>query len=271
MISDDLALALHLADVAAEVTMASFGSRLPVTHKDDSTPVTEIDQATERAIRRAVAEHRPNDGVLGEEEGLREGTSGRVWVIDPIDGTRMYAEGIPLWTTLIGLRDDTGVTVSVADAAAIGERIHATRGGGAWLGDRHLAVSTIGTLRESFVVHSSVEEYVRTGQVEQLTRFVSTSRGSRGLSDAWGHLLVARGSAEAMVEATACYEWDWAATSLIVEEAGGVVSAVDALMPSPGCRLLVTNGLVDAEVREALRGYEIGQSAGSGFHECNTR
>ena len=249
---DDLAFAEHLADLAAAVTLPAFGGRLSVARKADDTVVTEVDGAAERAIRAAVAEHRPDDGVLGEEEGLTAGRSGRVWVVDPIDGTRNFAEGIAMWTTLIGLRDGAGVTVAVADAPAMGERVTAVRGAGAWSAGSRLRVSTVEDLADAFVLHASLEEFVAEGTLDALVRLVTSSRGSRGTADAWGHLLVARGSAEVLVEASPCFEWDWAATSLILAEAGGALTQVPGGAPTPGCRLLATNGLVDGAVRAAL-------------------
>ena len=162
-LDDDLALAHHLADVAAAVTLPGFGARLDVELKADRTVVTALDAAAERAVRQALAEHRPDDGVLGEEHGLEPGRSGRVWVLDPIDGTRMYAEGIPLWTTLLALRDPSGVLVGVADAPASGLRQHAARGDGAWEDGARLAVSTIDRLEDAFVLHASVEEFAALG------------------------------------------------------------------------------------------------------------
>lgn len=248
---DDLALAQHLADVAAAVTLPAFGRRLDVELKADLTVVTQVDAAAERAVRETLREHRPDDGVLGEEEGLDPGTSGRVWVLDPIDGTRMYAEGIPLWTTLIALREGTDLVLGVADAPASALRQHATRGGGAWEIDRRLAVSPVDRLADSFVLHASVEEFAALGETAALKRLVTSARGSRGMADAWAHLMVARGSAEAIIEAAPCYEWDWAATSVILAEAGGRTSAVDEPAPYPGCRLLATNGRMDHELRAA--------------------
>ncbi|MCZ3385979.1 MAG: histidinol phosphatase [Actinomycetia bacterium] len=254
----DLELALELADAAAAVTLSAFGGRQHVRLKADATPVTEVDAAAENTIRGLIAEHRPNDGVLGEEGGLTPGTSGRVWVVDPIDGTRMFAEGIPLWTTLIALRlgDAVGgsIALGVADAPALGERYHAALGSGAWCNGRAVEVSTVDRLDDSFVLHAALEEFTRpTGTgLDALQRVLAGARASRGIGDAWAHLLVARGAAEALVEQGPCFEWDFAATSLIVAEAGGQLTRLEGGPPVDGGHLLVTNGRVDDEVRAAL-------------------
>jgi len=248
----DLAFAEHLADLAAAVTMPSFGGRHQPDRKADDTVVTAVDRAAEHAIRTAVREHFPRDGVRGEEEGLEPGTSGRVWVVDPIDGTRMYVEGIPTWTTLIGLRDESGTVVGVADAPALHERATAVRGAGAWQGGRRLQVSGIDRLEDAFVLHASIEEFVAEQQLDGLVRLATAARGSRGIAEAWAHLLVARGAAEVLLEVLPGFEWDWCATSLILAEAGGAVSAVEGGAPYDGCQLLVTNGRLDDSVRAAL-------------------
>lgn len=252
VLSDDLAFAHELADAAAEITRGWFGDRLPVELKDDATPVTQVDRAAERAIRAAIARRAPGDGVLGEEEGLDEGTNGRRWVIDPVDGTKLYAEGIPLWTTLIALEVDGATVVGVADAPAIGARYHATRGGGAWRDDRRLRVSDVDTLDGAFVTHSGLEEWIAGRRDDALARVAGRARGTRGLSDAWAHLLVAQGSAEALLEHEPCQPWDWAATGLIVEEAGGHLSTLAGEPPTPGGDLLVSNGAVHRAIVNAL-------------------
>jgi histidinol-phosphatase len=253
-VTDDLAVAHELADAAAAVTLAWFGDRLPVELKGDDTPVTEVDLAAEQAIRKAVAARFPQDGVLGEEEGLDEGTSGRVWVVDPVDGTKLYAEGIPLWTTLIALQIEGEPHLGIADAPALGERYHAVRGGGAWRDGHRLAVSEVGTVGEAFVAHSPVEEWVRAGHGPQLFGLASAARGTRGLSDAWGHLLVAQGSMEAVVEHEPCFAWDWSATTVIVEEAGGRITTRRGEPPAPGEDLIVTNGRLHDELVRTLGG-----------------
>lgn len=251
-LSADLAFAHELADAAAEVTLSWFGHRLPVELKDDETPVTEVDRRAERAIRAVIAARFPGDGVLGEEDGLQEGANGRRWVIDPVDGTKLYAEGIPLWTTLVALEIDGTPMVGVADAPAIGDRYHAVKGRGAWRGDRRLRVSGVASLAESFLAHSAVEEWIAGGRGDVLMRLAGSARRTRGLSDGWAHLLVAQGSVEVLLEHEPCQAWDWSATGLIVEEAGGRVTTLAGGHPSAGENLLVSNGMVHREVVDIL-------------------
>ncbi len=251
-LSADLAFAHELADAAAEVTLSWFGDRLPVELKDDATPVTEVDRRAEHAIRTVIAARSPGDGVLGEEDGLQEGANGRRWVIDPVDGTKLFAEGIPLWTTLVALEIDGIPMVGVADAPAIGDRYHAVKGQGAWRGDRRLRVSDVASLAESFLAHSAVEEWIEGGRGDVLMHLAGSARRTRGLSDAWAHLLVAQGSVEVLLEHEPCHAWDWSATGLIVEEAGGRVTTLAGGAPSAGENLLVSNGIVHREVVDIL-------------------
>lgn len=248
----DLELAIALADAAAAVTLPGFGDRLPVEIKDDDTPVTDIDRAAERAIRAVLAKRAPDDGILGEEEGHHPGVDGRTWIVDPVDGTKLFAEGIPLWTTLIALTIDGVPVVGVADAPALGVRYHATRNGGAWCGTRALLVSGVMSLGDAFVAHSPIEDWYRAGDGEHLAALASAARGTRGLSDAWAHLLVAQGSLDALAEHEPCYAWDWSATQVIVEEAGGRITTLDGGSPAPGSNLLVSNGLVHDEIVAVL-------------------
>ena len=249
---DDLDFALHLADVAAAVTLAGFGGRIDVELKSDSTPVTAIDSAAERAIRDEVSRNFPDDGFVGEEFGELAGSSGRTWVVDPIDGTKMFAEGIPLWTTLIAMRNGDGLVAAVADAPALGNRYHAARSEGAFRDGRRIHVSGERTLANALVLHAPVEEFMKNSGIDALTRIVAASRTSRGIGDGWAHLLVAQGSADALVEQGPCFEWDYAATSLIIAEAGGTMTQLDGSPPTPGCHLLVTNHALAAELIAAI-------------------
>ncbi len=251
-VAADLALALELADAAAEVTRRAFGGRQEVRLKADATPVTEVDAAVEQLIRDLLGQRRPQDGICGEEGGETPGTNGRVWVIDPIDGTQMFAEGIPLWTTLIGLKVDEQVVVGVADAPVLGERYHASRGGGAFCNGASIGVSQVDDLADALVLHAPLEEFIRKTGLPAITRVSEGARVTRGIGDGWAHLLVARGAADALVEQGPCYEWDWAATSVIVHESGGALTRLEGGPPTPGCHLLVSNGRLDSEIRGTL-------------------
>jgi histidinol-phosphatase len=248
----DLALASALADAAAAVTLPRFGERLAAERKGDDTPVTDVDRSAERAMRDVLAVQAPDDAVLGEEHGLTEGTNGRRWVLDPIDGTKLYVEGIPLWTTLIALEVDGEPVVGVADAPALGVRYRAVRGVGAWRDERALRVSTVDALRDSLLTHSPIDEWLATNDADRLLRLAARARATRGVSDAWAHLLVAQGSVEVLLEHEPCYAWDWSATRVIVEEAGGRLSTLDGSEPTSGSDLLVSNGRVHDEVVAAL-------------------
>jgi histidinol-phosphatase len=215
--------------------------------------VTEVDRTAEHAMRAVLAEHAPDDAILGEEHGLTAGKNGRRWVLDPVDGTKLYAEGIPLWTTLIALEVHGQPVVGVADAPAFGARYRAVRGGGAWRNGRRIGVSAVETLGDSLLAHSPIDEWLADGDAERLLRLAARARATRGVSDAWAHLLVAQGSVEVLLEHEPCYAWDWSATRVIVEEAGGRLSTLDGTEPSAGSNLLVSNGRVHDEVVAALR------------------
>lgn len=212
--------------------------------------MSEVDRDVERTLRDAIAGRFPEDGVCGEETGSEPGTSGREWVLDPIDGTALFVRGIPLWTTLIALREDGRVLVGIADAPALGQRYVAVAGRGAWRNGRPLRVSDVRALADAFVLYTA--DGSGAGSGDPIALAAGRAAAARGLSDAWGQLLVAQGSAEALVERGPCFEWDWAAPSLIVTEAGGRVSALDGRPPSAGCGLLVSNARVHDELLAAI-------------------
>lgn len=250
-----LTFAHRLADIAAEVTLSRFGRRISAARKPDGTLVTEADIEAERAIRDAVKATFPDDGVHGEETGRTRGRNGRTWVIDPIDGTAHYADGVPLWTTLVGLRMHDVAVVGVADVPVLGVRYHAVRGSGAWSGERRMRTSDVASLADAVVLHSAVEEWTIDGRLSDLVRVVKTARRSRGLSDAWAHLLIAQGSADVLLEHEPCFEWDWTATGLILEEAGGRLTTLDGSRPVAGKGLLASNGRVHDEALAVLQGF----------------
>ena len=251
MLERELSFANEVADRAAEITMASFLREVEVTIKPDSSPVTQADLAVERMFRKLVAECFPGDGVIGEEEG-GEGGADRVWVLDPIDGTKNFADGVPIWATLLALRvEDRGV-LGLASCPPMGERYEAIRDEGARLNGRPIGVSRRATLSEAFLVYSSAEGWIDGPRREAFFSLLRDTRRSRGFGDFWGHALVARGAADLMAEQELAI-WDWAALQVIVEEAGGRLTTFEGGEPFHGSSVLTSNGLVhdDAVARLA--------------------
>jgi histidinol-phosphatase len=238
---DDIAFALELADRADALTTTRFrAADLHVETKPDLTPVTDADRAVERALRERIAAERPGEGVLGEEEG-DDGGDVR-WILDPIDGTRNFARGVPVWATLIALERGGHVDCAVASAPALGRRWWATRGGGAFADGKPLHVSGVSRLADAAVSCTHAQD---------LERFEPVVWHARGLGDFWHLLLVAEGSLDASVD-TRLALWDYAAPALVVEEAGGRVSMLDGGPLQPNEQVVASNGIVHEEVLARL-------------------
>ena len=251
-LEDERGFANELADAAAAIAVSYTADALHVRSKHDETPVTDADAAIERALRDAVSKRFPDDGFLGEEGGASR-SSERVWVVDPIDGTWNFIDGIQIWAVLIALVVEGIPVLGLVDSPRLGERYEAVRSEGARLNGDPIEVSTVDRVEEALVVHSGVEEWLGGGYWEGFRRIASRCRRTRGLSDFWGHMLVARGSADVLVEHEPCGLWDWAAVSVILEEAGGRITTLDGEEPHGGCSLLSTNGALHDEVVELLR------------------
>lgn len=258
-VSDDLALALRLADDADAIGMARFGALdLHVETKPDLTPVSDADRAIERALRDTLATQRPGDAIVGEEFGRTGGTThetGRRWVIDPIDATKNFVRGVPVWATLIALMDGTEVLVGVASAPALAHRWWAGRGTGSWTSrsggaPRRNQVSGVGGLADASFSYSSLSGWGdRTASFENLARSVWRTRG---YGDFWSHLLVAEGAVDVSAEPEVSI-WDVAALVVIVEEAGGQVTGVDGGRSPDASSIVATNGRLHPEVLALLK------------------
>ncbi len=232
--------------------MGRFRARdLRVETKPDRTPVTEADRAVEEAIRARLETERPDDGIVGEEFGTREGTSGRRWVIDPVDGTRSFLRGVPIWATLLALQEDDRGLVGMVSAPALGRRWWAVRGEGAYANDEPIHVSSVADVSDALIAFTtpSFETY---GFGEEFRALAAGSWAARGFSDFWGHVLVAEGSADIMVEPILNL-WDYAPLEVIVEEAGGRVSDFGGAALSHEGSGVSTNGLLHDAVLDALR------------------
>ncbi len=251
MFEEELAFAARLAEEAGRIAMRYFGHEFEVRLKPDRTPVTEADTAIEAMVRERIRERYPGDAILGEENGL-EGEGERCWIIDPIDGTKNFADGVQVWATLIALAVADEPVVGVANAPALGERYEAARGAGARLNGSPIHVSTADRISRSFIVHSDVAEWLAGEYGQALREIVLEARRDRGYGDFWGHMLVARGSADVMFEPELA-TWDVAAVQVVVEEAGGTVTTFEGEPPGHGSSALTTNGLLHDEIVARLR------------------
>jgi histidinol-phosphatase len=254
-VADDLELALQLADAADAISLARFGALdLTVEAKPDLTPVSDADRAVEQALRDALAIARPDDAIVGEEFGATEIASSRRWIIDPIDATKNFVRGVPVWATLIALMDGDNVLVGVASAPAIAHRWWAARGHGSWttrpgVTSRRNAVSRISTVADASLSYSDLDDWgAATSQFQSLA---ASAWRTRAYGDFWSHLLVAEGAVDISAEPEISV-WDVAALVVIVEEAGGRVTAIDG-SPSPaGSSIVCTNGVLHDDVLARL-------------------
>ncbi len=239
----DLRLALELADLADALTLSRYGAAdLKVQTKPDLTPVTEADQAVERALRERLAQARPDDQIVGEEYG-GAAAAGRCWIVDPIDGTKSYVRGLPTWSTLIALEQAGHGLVSVVSMPALGRRWWARRGAGAFADGRPIRVSEVSALADAQLLWSGFEEWDAIGGIDRLLALGRACWRSRGIGDAWQYMLVAEGAAEFACDPEAKL-WDLAAVRLIVEEAGGRFTDLTGAVTAAGGSGLASNGLL---------------------------
>jgi histidinol-phosphatase len=236
---EELAFAHELADRAAEIGIEVFHREFEVHRKADDSPVTEADTRIEAMLRDAIAGRYPGDAILGEEEGA-QGSGDRVWIVDPIDGTKNFARHVPIWATLIALSVEGGTRVGLASAPTLGERYAAARGGGATMNGRAIHVSQTKDLSEALVAIAGVGTWLERPDRDAFLTLCEEADRVRGFGDFWGHCLVARGAGDAMME-TSLRTWDYAALEVILEEAGGRISQVDGSPLADGKSVLSAN------------------------------
>jgi histidinol-phosphatase len=272
-LADDLALAHALADLADAISLDRYQVQdLVVVNKPDNTPVTDADRAVETAIREALATHRQTDGLVGEEFGSDKGTSGRYWVIDPIDGTKNFMRGVPTWATLIALVsvDASGaeeVVVGIASAPALARRWSAAKGQGACVrfnsgniddlseefdassGDKKISVSKVASLTDASISYS---DFAGWGErLEPFQKMLASAWRTRGIGDFWSHMLVAEGAVDVAIEPSLAL-WDMAALDIIVREAGGTFTNTAGQNGPFGGSGVSTNGLLHNAVINGL-------------------
>jgi histidinol-phosphatase len=254
--SADLALALTMADAADAITLERFGAAdLAVETKPDLTPVTEADRGAEQAIRAVLAVQRPDDAISGEEFGSG-GTSSRRWVIDPIDGTKNFVRGVPVWATLIALLDGEEAVVGAVSAPALQRRWWGSTGSGAWAATaggepRRLAVSRVSALEDASLSYASLAGWRELGLRDALVALTDTVWRSRAYGDFWSYMLVAEGAVDIAAEPELSI-WDMAALAPIVTEAGGRFTGIDGVDGVHQGNAAASNGLLHEAFLAAL-------------------
>ncbi|MFH8254747.1 histidinol-phosphatase [Streptomyces roseolus] len=253
---DDLRLAHALADAADAATMARFRALdLKVETKPDMTPVSEADRAAEALIRAGLKDERPGDAILGEEYGV-EGSGPRRWVIDPIDGTKNYVRGVPVWATLIALMEEgeTGFqpVVGVVSAPALGRRWWAAKGLGAFTGTgpesgTRIGVSRVASLADASFAYSSLSGWEERGKLDAFLDLTRACWRTRAYGDFWPYMMVAEGTVDLCAEPELSL-WDMAAVAVVVQEAGGSYTGLDGQPGPHSGNAAASNGLLHEEL-----------------------
>lgn len=258
---NDLEIALKLADIAQEVSLSRFGAGdLKITTKPDLTPVSDADKLAEEKIREYLQQVAPNDGVIGEEFAEKKSSNNRQWILDPIDGTKNYIKGVPIWANLIALRVDGVVTTGVVNAPAISRRWYASVGNGAYveeylLGDkkrRKIGVSKVAQISDaSFAFAEVIKKDNWEDRYEKFIQLINQVWRSRGFGDFWAHMLVAEGAVDFTVEPKLAL-WDMAALEIIVKEAGGRFTNILGVDGIAGPGAIASNNLLHQAVVKLL-------------------
>jgi histidinol-phosphatase len=254
-VADDVKLALQLADEADALTMERFGALdLRIETKPDLTPVTDADRGAEEMLRATLSAHRPDDALLGEEFGGTAVFAGRQWVLDPIDGTKNFVRGVPVWATLIALLVDGVPQVGAVSAPALGRRWWAGAGAGAFTSfggkSRRISVSGVDELGSASLSFSDLT----TGWDDGRAKFLDLNDAVwrvRGYGDFWSYCLVAEGAVDIAAEPEVKL-WDLAALDILVREAGGRFTSVDGSPGPHGGSAVATNGLLHDRVLARL-------------------
>ena len=252
---EETELALMMAREAAKIILPHFQTAIRVETKQDNSPVTIADRNSEEALRKLMEKHTPGYGIIGEEFGTQAGSADREWVVDPIDGTKAFIHGVPLFGTLLALLEGGRPVVGVISLPALGQVVHASLGGGCFLDGKPCRVSAVAKLEESLLLDGSSTTMERLGHGPAWTALRKRAKLHRGWGDCYGHMLVACGRAEAMVDPIVSI-WDVAPMAVILPEAGGRFSALSGAHSIHEANGVSTNGLIHEEILRGMRGEE---------------
>ena len=221
--SQFLEVALEAAQAAEKVIMKYYNSQIGAQLKADRSPVTVADTEAEQVIFKIISNAFPDHQFLGEESGEKTAKSEYLWIVDPIDGTKNYMRGIPLFATQIALMKDGELILGVSNAPALNELLYAEKNCGAYCNDSIIYVSKVEDLAEAYLSYGNIKHFDELKIVPELVTLIDTVRNPRGIGDAWSYHLLAQGKIDIMVDAKTKI-WDIAAVKVIVEEAGGKVT-----------------------------------------------
>jgi histidinol phosphatase-like enzyme (inositol monophosphatase family) len=241
----------EVARLAGDVALSHFRTGIDVEWKSDGSPVTVADRAAERAARDWIERRFPGDGILGEEQGETRGSAARRWILDPIDGTKSFVRGVPLWGTLVGVAEGTRILAGAAFFPAVGELVAAAPGQGCWWNGAACRVSEVASISSATVLTTDERFAKHEARRQGWRDLAARAAVSRTWGDCYGYLLVATGRAEVMVDET-MNAWDAAAILPIVAEAGGVFSDWTGASTAFGGNAIATNAALARSVRETL-------------------
>lgn len=240
--SPRLAFALDAAHKAAQSTLAYYGTGTQVDLKADKSPLTQADRGAEAILRELISKAYPGETILGEEEGLTGESTSR-WIIDPIDGTKSFVAGVPLYSTLLGWEEEGEPTIGIAIFPALGEAYYAERGQGAFLNGRPIRVSEEKMKERAIFCHGGIKNVAETGMLDGLVRVSGQVMATRTWCDAYGHAMVASGRAHAMIDPVVSH-WDVSPVLPILLEAGAICqnrhggNALDPIHPGGECQII---------------------------------
>jgi histidinol phosphatase-like enzyme (inositol monophosphatase family) len=247
-----LDFALDCAWQAGRITLGYFQSGITFEKKGDDSPVTIADQQSERKLREMIGKSWPDHGIIGEEYGTQVGSSSLTWIIDPIDGTKSFVHGVPIYGVLVALTEGDHSLAGVAHFPALNETIYAARGHGCYWNGRRAHVSSVNSLSDALLLASDVNSFAPRGKENAWQRLVESTYIQRTWGDSYGYALVATGRAEIMIDPV-MWVWDCAPFQVILEEAGGTFTDWKGKSTINGGESIATNGLLFDTVLAMVR------------------
>jgi histidinol-phosphatase len=241
----------EVARRAGAVALEHFRKRIEIEVKSDQSPVTIADRSAEVAAREIIERKFPRDGIVGEEHGIVRADARRRWIIDPIDGTRSFIRGVPLWGTLIAVAEGDDVLAGSMGFPATGEWISAARGEGAWYNGARCRVSEVAELERAAVLATDERFPACPEWTDRWRAIAAIVELSRTWGDCYGYMMVATGRAELMFDPVLA-DWDSASLMPIIEEAGGVFTDVRGRRTAFGGSAIATNAKLANRLRAAL-------------------